>query len=478
MFNFISDYFTSSNFLLTLIFLPFFFIFPLALIPNDKYSYMRWASLIFSSITFLVSIILYISFDETLLGFQHHGVFEWMHYLNLSVELGVDGLSIFFILLTTFITPLCIISSWESIKSNSKLFIIILFLVEFLLLGVFSILNVFIFFMFFEAILIPMYLMIGIWGSRTRKIHAAYQFFLFTFFGSVFMLIGVTYLQAKFGSTSYYHISLTHFPLYVEIWLWLSFFASFAVKVPMFPFHIWLPEAHGEAPTAGSVLLAGVLLKLGTYGFLRFSMPFFPNATRIFTPLLLLLSVLAVVYGSLVTLVQKDLKKLIAYSSIAHMGIVTIGMFSRNLMGLEGSIYLMLSHGLVSSGLFLCIGVLYDRYGTRAISYYGGVVNFMPLFSTFFLIFTFANIGFPGTSAFIGEFIILMGAYSFHSLVCVFASTGVILSAAYSVWLYNRVIFGPVNSHMKKFMDLNRRETYYLGLLVFLVLLFGVLPNS
>jgi NADH-ubiquinone oxidoreductase chain 4 len=342
---------------------------------------------------------------------------------------------------------------------------------ESFMIAVFCMLDLLLFYVFFESVLIPMFIIIGVWGSRQRKIQAAYQFFLYTLLGSVFMLLAILFILSQTGSTDLQILLTTEFSERRQILLWIAFFASFSVKVPMIPFHIWLPEAHVEAPTAGSVILAGILLKLGTYGFLRFSIPMFPEATLYFTPFVYALSVIAIIYTSLTTIRQIDLKKIIAYSSVAHMNFVTIGMFSLNIQGIEGSILLMLSHGLVSSALFLCVGALYDRHKTRLVKYYGGLVSTMPMFSTILLFFTLANMSLPGTSSFIGEFLILVGAFQRNSLVATLAALGMILGAAYSLWLYNRVIFGNFKpKFLQKFSDLNRREV-----LIFLPFVVGII---
>lgn len=453
----------------------------LFLITAKDLKLVRVISLVYSILIFIISILLYLNFNSSAFGlemFQFSFQINWIRSLNLNFTYGVDGVSLFFIILTTFLIPLCILSSWESIKFRFKEFVIFLFLIEFLLLNVFTVLDILLFYVFFESVLIPMFIMIGVWGSRNRKIHASYQFFIYTFFGSVFMLLGIIYIYSQVGSTDYRLLLTKEFLPHVQLLLWLSFFASFAVKIPMVPVHIWLPEAHVEAPTAGSVLLAGILLKLGTYGLIRFSLPLFPYATHYFTPLVLVISVVSIVYSSCTTLRQIDLKKIIAYSSVAHMNLVTIGIFSNSLNGLEGALALMLSHGLVSSGLFLCVGVLYDRYATRLIKYYGGLVNFMPLFGFVFTVFSLANMGFPGTSAFVGEILIFSGAFSINTLSAVLACVSVIFSAGYSVWLLNRVMYGPVSNKIYKFADLNSREFFYLIIISLLVLLFGIYPNG
>src|SRR6056300_761666 len=391
---------------------------------------------------------------------------------------GVDGISLMFILLTTFLIPLCILASWTSIKISVKHYYSYFLLMESLLICVFSSLDLIIFFIFFESILIPMYLIIGFWGSRTRKIKAAYQLFIYTLVGSVLMLLAIFLIYFEAGTTDFQLLLNVPFSEKKQIILWLAFFASFAVKVPMVPFHIWLPEAHVEAPTAGSVILAGILLKMGTYGLVRFSLCLFPDGSVYFTPLVYLMSIIAVVYTSITTLRQIDLKKIIAYSSVAHMGFVTIGIFSLNLQGIEGSILIMLSHGFVSSALFLCIGVLYDRHHTRMIKYYTGIAQVMPLYTLFFLFFSIANLGFPGMSSFSGEFLTLVGAFSSNTLVTFIACLGMILSAAYSLWLCNRILFGQLKVHyISNYLDMNKREVAVLSPLVICTLWMGIYPE-
>lgn len=374
---------------------------------------------------------------------------------------------------------ICILASWSSISYCIKEYLICFLVLEFLLLNVFCVLDLFLFYIFFEAVLMPMFLIIGVWGSRTRKIRAAYQFFLYTLSGSLFMLLAILIIYFYAGTTDLQVLLNLVFPIKKQLILWLAFFIGFAVKVPMVPFHIWLPEAHAEAPTSGSVILAGVLLKIGAYGFLRFSLPIFPCATIFFTPIVFVLSLIAITYASLITLCQIDLKKIVAYSSISHMGFITLGIFTFNVQGIEGSILLMLSHGIVSSALFLCIGSLYDRYHTRVIKYYNGLVKVMPIFILFFIFFSFANLGFPGTSSFIGESLILFGLFKVNSFLTIFASFGLISSAAYSIWLINRISFGLLKvQYFNYFQDISRREFLILLSLFIVVLWLGLHPNT
>lgn len=463
-------------FFITLI-MPIVAIAKLLTMRSKRYTELRNVAISFSTIIFLLTLLLYALFIEKSSFFQYTLEGSWFPEANLGFFYGIDGVSLLLIILTAFLIPVCILCTWESITIRLKTYLVTLFLTEFSLFNAFSVLDLALFYVFFESVLIPMFVMILIWGSRERRVHAAYQFFIYTFLGSLFMLLGILFVYSLFGTTDYLYLLNVDFSFNTQLFLWLSFFLSFAIKVPMVPFHIWLPEAHVEAPTPGSVLLAGVLLKLGTYGFLRFSIPLFPEASAYFSPLLFTMAILGVVYASCTTLRQVDLKKIIAYSSVAHMSLVIVGLFSDSIYGLGGAVFLMLSHGVVSSALFLCVGVLYDRYHTRLITYYGGMVSFMPLFAFLFLSFSMANMGFPGTSAFVGEFLIIMSSFFSNTFVCFFISVGVILSAAYSVWCYNRVMFGPTSSYIIKFSDLNKREFNYLLVLFLIVMLFGLLPN-
>nr|QGN73945.1 NADH dehydrogenase subunit 4 [Prasinococcus sp. CCMP1194] len=446
-----------------------------SLLPAHNGYTVKTVALSFSCLTFLLSLFLWIGFHDGIADFQYASEFSWG---TLTLHFGVDGISLFFLLLTTLLVPLCLLTGWASVQHSVKEYCILFLLMETVMLGVFCILDVLFFYIFFEAVLLPMYLIIGIWGSRERRIKAAYTFFLYTLLGSVFMLLGLLALYLEAGTTDLHILLTTPLSEKRQIILWIAFFASFAVKVPMLPVHIWLPEAHVEAPTAGSVVLAGILLKLGTYGFLRFSLPLFPYASLYFTPFIFVLSVIGILYASCTTLRQVDLKKIIAYSSVAHMNFVTLGLFSGTLQGIEGAIMLMLSHGFVSSALFLCIGVLYDRYKTRLLKYYGGCIHTMPLFAVLFLFFTLGNLSLPGTSAFVGEFMLLTGVYQTNTFICFLAALGMILGAAYSLWLYNRVVFGHMKmSHSFSSSDVNRREFWIFFPLIVCTLWMGVFPE-
>ena len=433
-------------------------------------------SLLTSLLVFIMSLFLWLQFDNTTKDFQFIENKKWIvDFINYRV--GVDGISILFVVLTAFITPICIVATYNSVTNRTKDFFIALLVMETMMLGVFCSLDLFIFYLFFEAGLIPMFLIVGIWGG-IRRVYAAFKFFLYTLFGSVFMLVAIIFIYLESGTTDIQTILSFNIDQKYQYWLWLGFFASFAVKTPMWPVHTWLPDAHVEAPTSGSVILAAILLKMAGYGFIRFSLGFFPIASAYFAPLIFALSIVAVIYTSLVALMQKDMKKLIAYSSVAHMGFVTIGIFAFNSQGIEGSIFQMISHGIVSAALFLCVGVVYDRMHTREISEYGGVVNTMPRYSVIFLVFILAGLGLPGTSGFVGEFLVLIGAFKANYLVAFFAATGVVLSACYSLWLYRRVIFGAVaNDNVKLLKEINKTELATLLPLVFLTILLGVFPN-
>lgn len=429
--------------------------------------------------TFLFSLLLVFSFDRNTSSFQFVEKYNWIEGYNIYYYLGIDGISLFFILLTTLLVPICILVSWNSITTRIKEYMIAFLCMESLVIGVFCALDMVLFYLFFEAVLIPMFLIIGIWGGE-RKIYASLKFFLYTLAGSVLLLVALLYLYNSFGTTSIPDLMelVPTLDIVVQRWLWLALFASFAVKVPMWPVHTWLPDAHVQAPTAGSVILAGILLKLGGYGFLRLSLPMLPLASEYFDILMFVLSIIAIVYTSLVALMQDDMKKLIAYSSVAHMGFVTLGIFAFNHQGVEGAIFVMLSHGLVSAALFMCVGVLYDRLHTKAIDSYGGVTSRMPRFALIFLTFTMASVGLPGTSGFVGELLTMAGTYQVNKWVAAISATGVILGAAYMLWLYKRVMFGKiVHDTVRKMQDLSLRETCMFVPLLVLVLVLGVYPS-
>ena len=436
----------------------------------------KYVSLFTTIVNFLISIYLWILFDQSTSSFQFIEDREWINgFINYKV--GVDGISILFIILTTFITPLCIISVNNTIKVRLRDFLIAILIMESFMIGVFCALDLVVFYLFFEAGLIPMFLIIGIWGGP-KRVYSAFKFFLYTLLGSVLMLVAIISIYWISGTTDVMKLYELGIDAKYQNLLWLAFFSSFAVKTPMWPVHTWLPDAHVEAPTAGSVLLAAILLKMAGYGFIRFSLGLFPIATEIFTPLIYTLSVIAIVFTSLIALMQEDMKKLIAYSSVAHMGFVTLGIFTIQQQGIEGSIIQMISHGLVSAALFLCVGVVYDRMHSRLIGSYGGIVTIIPKYSVLFMLFTLAALGLPGTSGFIGEFLILMGVFKDNFLVAVIASLGVILGAAYMLWLYKRVVFGKlINTDLTKMVDLNKSEYFILTCLAIPTLLFGFYPD-
>ena len=437
---------------------------------------IKYVALFTSIVNFLISIYLWYLFDPTTADFQFVEDREWIKgFVNYKV--GVDGISILFIILTTFITPLCIISVNNSVKNRLRDFLIAILIMESFMIGVFCALDLVIFYLFFEAGLIPMFLIIGIWGGP-RRVYSAFKFFLYTLLGSVLMLVAIISIYWINGTTDVVKLYELGIDAKYQNLLWLAFFSSFAVKTPMWPVHTWLPDAHVEAPTAGSVLLAAILLKMAGYGFIRFSIGLFPEASETFTPLIYTLSVIAIIFTSLIALMQEDMKKLIAYSSVAHMGFVTLGIFTIQQQGIEGSIIQMISHGLVSAALFLCVGVVYDRMHSRLISTYGGIVTIVPKYAVLFMIFTLAALGLPGTSGFIGEFLILMGAFKDNFLVAVIASLGVIIGAAYMLWLYKRVVFGKlVNNDLKKLTDVDTSEIIILISLAIPTLFFGFYPE-
>ena len=436
----------------------------------------RWASLITTVIVFLLSLVAWRQFDTASSAFQLVEEKGWLGG-GLIYKLGVDGMSMPFVMLTTFLMPFAILASWESVTKRVKEYMIAFLVLETLMIGVFCALDLVLFYLFFEGGLIPMFLIIGVWGGK-RRIYASFKFFLYTLVGSLLMLLAIMAMYGVAGTTDITVLLKTNFPVGMQKWLWLGFFASFAVKMPMWPVHTWLPDAHVEAPTAGSVILAAILLKMGGYGFIRFSLPMFPDASHYFAPLVWTLSIIAIIYTSLVALVQEDMKKLIAYSSVAHMGYVTMGLFAMTQQGVQGAIFQMVSHGLVSGALFLCVGVVYDRMHTREIAAYGGLVQRMPLYAVAMLLFTLANVGLPGTSGFVGEFLTLLGVFNVNAWVSFFATFGVILSAAYALYLYRRIIFGVLDKpSLAAITDLSLREVALLLPLGLLTIYYGVHPG-
>ncbi|MGN7612573.1 NADH-quinone oxidoreductase subunit M [Magnetococcales bacterium HHB-1] len=444
-------------------------------VKNDRLA--RIIGLATSLLTFAVSLAIYAEFDNSSAAFQFVEQYRWLEAFNIEYYMGIDGISLPFILLTALLTPICLLSSWEAIQKRVKEYTIAFLALESFVIGVFCALDFILFYILWEAMLIPMFLIIGVWGGP-RRIYAAFKFFLYTLAGSVLMLIAIlTLYHLEGGSFNIPELMKLEIPLNLQIWLFLGFFISFAVKVPMWPVHTWLPDAHVEAPTAGSVILAGILLKMGAYGFLRFSLPILPDAARFFIPMIFGLSLVAVVYTALVALVQTDLKKLIAYSSVSHMGFVTIGLFTYNQQGVEGGILQMVNHGIVSGGLFLLVGVVYDRLHTREIAKFGGLVNRMPVYAVIFMLFTMASVGLPGTNGFIGEFLILMGAFISNKAVAAVAATGLVLGAAYMLWMFKKVVFGEIhNPAVEAITDMNRREVLLFVPLIVLVLWMGFYP--
>ena len=435
----------------------------------------KWIALATTLATFAMTVLLVVQFDPAQTGYQFLEEVPW--FAGLSYRMGVDGISVWFLPLTAFLLPLCILASWRSIEHRLLEYLIAFLVLEALVLGVFCALDLILFYLFFEFQLVPMFLIIGIWGGKNR-VYAAFKFFLYTLLGSVLMLAAILAMIAVAGTSSIPELSRFAFGEELQTWLWLAFFASFAVKLPMWPVHTWLPDAHVEAPTAGSVILAGILLKMGGYGFLRFSLPMFPDASYLFTPLVFALSVIAIIYTSLVAFRQTDVKKLIAYSSVAHMGFVTLGIFAGNEQGVQGAIFQMISHGVISGALFLCVGVIYDRMHTREIAFYGGLVNRMPWYAAIFLLFTMGNVGLPGTSGFVGEILTMTGVYQASTWAAIFAATGVILSALYALTLYRKVVFGELtNPQLAAIKDINVREAVIFTPLILSTLYLGVFPG-
>jgi len=438
----------------------------------------RWTALWTSLIVFALSLVLWVKFDPREAGFQFNESIAWMPHFRIGYKMGVDGISVLFVLLSTLLTPVCIVASWESIQTKVREYMAAFLILETMMVGMFCATDFVVFYMFFEAVLIPMYLIIGIWGGP-RRVYAAVKFFLFTLTGSVLMLLAMIAMWLQAGTTDISVLMDTQFPVHMQTWLFFALFASFAVKVPMWPFHTWLPDAHVEAPTAGSVILAGVLLKMGAYGFLRFSVPMLPDAAQHYAPFIWTLSVVAVIYTSLVALAQEDMKKLIAYSSVAHMGVVTIGIFTLNEQGIQGALFQMLSHGVVSGALFLVVGVVYDRIHSREIARYGGLADRMPCYALLFMLFTMASVGLPGTAGFVGEFLVVVGSAEINFWLALLGGLGMILGAAYMLYLYRRVIFGKITrDDLKHILDLNAREWAVFAPLVLLTLWMGVYPSS
>nr|YP_008475409.1 NADH dehydrogenase subunit 4 [Thraustotheca clavata]AGS55504.1 NADH dehydrogenase subunit 4 [Thraustotheca clavata] len=464
------------NLLLFLIFLPIFGILILFFLKNEKT--IKNFSIFYSFLIFIISLALWILFDKSSSEFQFAFIYNWLTNYNMYFSIGIDGISLFFIIATTFLIPICFLASYEIIQKNIKDYCILFFFLEFFLLITFSTLDLIIFYIFFESVLIPMFLIIGIWGSRERKIKASYYLFIYTLAGSLFMFIAIIHIYITTGTTLYILLYNYNFDIFYQKLYWLAFFLSFAVKVPMLPFHIWLPEAHVEAPTAGSVILAGILLKLGSYGLIRFSLPLFPKATVFFTPFVLVLCIISIIYASITAIRQTDLKRIIAYASVAHMNMILVGLFSLTIEGIEGSLLQMLSHSIVASALFLCIGILYDRYHSRYLSYYSGLAHTMPIYSIFFLFYIFANISIPGTSSFVGELLILAGIFQENTIVAFLSGTSMVLGGAYSLLLYNRVCYGNIQSNfLNVFYDISYREFLIHIILIFITLFMGIYPK-
>ena len=437
----------------------------------------RYAALWTSLVTFALSLFIWFSFDHTTADFQFVEKLPWLPRFNVSYHVGVDGISMLFVLLSTFLTPLCVLASWKAITSRVREYMIAFLVLETMMVGTFAALDLVLFYVFFEGVLIPMFIIIGVWGGP-RRVYSAFKFFLYTLAGSMLLLVSILVLYFQADTTDIPTLLATDIAPRLQPWLWLAMLAAFAVKLPMWPVHTWLPDAHVEAPTAGSVMLAGVLLKMGGYGFLRLSVPMLPLASEQFTPLIYALSIVAIIYTSLVALAQDDMKKLIAYSSVAHMGLVTIGIFTLTESGVQGAIFQMLSHGILSAALFLCVGVVYDRVHTREIAAYGGLVERMPKYAFVFMIFMLGSVGLPGTSGFVGEFLVLLGAFQDNTWVAFLAATGIILGAAYMLYLYRRVIFGKLEKdNLKKLLDLEPREVAVMVPLVLLVLWMGIYPT-
>jgi len=468
---------TFANSILTVLtFLPLVGVLAILLTPAASKDAIRWIALLTTLVTFVLSLWMWSAFDPSDAGFQFVVNHAWIGD-SIGYRVGVDGISVLFVVLSALLMPMCVLASWEAVEDRVKAYMLVFLVLETLMIGVFTTLDLAMFYVFFEGTLLPMFLIIGIWGGK-RRIQASYKFFFYTFTGSVLMLLAMMAMFWDAGTTDIIQLLSHPFPQEMQPWLWWAFFASLAVKMPMWPLHRWLPEAHVEAPTAGSVILAAILLKLGGYGFLRFSLPMFPDASAQFANIVFLLSVAAIIVTSLVALVQQDMKKLIAYSSVAHMGFVTMGIFAGNALGIQGAMFQMLSHGLVSGALFLSVGVIYDRMHTRDIAAYGGLVERMPTYAFAFMVFTMANVGLPGTSGFVGEFLTMLGVFQVNTWVAFGAAFGVIFSAAYALWLYRRVIFGALTKEsLKGILDLSLREKVILYPLIAMIIFFGFYPS-
>ena len=468
----------TNNLLLLILILPLIGIFFLLPISSYNHFLLKNVTLNVSCFLFVISLFLWVFFNKSMGSFQFVSKLLWIPFLNFNLTLGVDGISLFFILLTTLLIFLCVLVSWNSVKINLKEFLIAFLAIEFFLIGVFSILDLLVFYIFFESVLIPMYLIVGVWGSRERKIRAAYFCFIYTLLGSVLMLLSILYIHYQIGTTDYEVLLTYAFSQTEQKFLWFSFFGSFATKVPMVPVHLWLPEAHVEAPTAGSVILAGVLLKLGTYGFLRFSFPLFPDASFYFAPIVYSLAIVGIVYTSFTAIRQTDFKRIIAYTSVAHMNLVMVGLFSFNVIGLEGAILQSLSHGFVASALFLIIGVVYERHHTRMVKYYGGLAHVMPLYTFIFLFFTMSNIGLPGTGNFVGEFLILAGSFKTNTSATFVSAIGMVIGGCYSLWLFNRISYGNLKiQYFNNFVDISKRELFIFFPLIIGTFTIGLYPE-
>ena len=467
-----------QNLIILILLFPIIGILFLLLTPSRQEKLLKSIALNFACLSFTGSLVVWGFFKKSIGSFQFVTTILWMPYYNLNIVIGIDGISLFFIILTTLLIPLCLLASWNSISFNLKEFLIAFLLLDFLLIGSFLVLDVLVFYVLFESTLIPMFLIIGVWGSRERKVLASYYFFMYTLFGSILMLLSILYILQEVGSTNYEILTSYFLSETEQKYIWFTFFLAFASKVPMIPVHLWLPEAHVEAPTAGSVILAGVLLKLGTYGFIRFTLPVCPEACFYFTPFVYTIATVGIIYTSFTAIRQSDFKRIIAYTSIAHMNLVILGIFSYNTIGIEGAILQSLSHGFVASGLFLVIGVVYDRYRTRIVQYYGGLAITMPIYITVFLFFTLANISFPGTSSFVGEFLILVGSFKVNSTITFLGATGVIIGGVYSLWLFNRIAYGNIKTqYTQYFLDLSFRELVIFLPLILGTLIIGICPN-